>query len=154
MRKPKSKLSPTIHLQNKKAFFAYHILEKYITGIVLKGPEIKSIRMGRANLKDAYCYFAQGELWTKGIHISPYTPASYANEPSDRSRKLLLTKRELAKLKKEKNEKGYTIIPLRLFINAKGWAKLEIALAKGKKLYDKRAGIKQRDIERAMQKDL
>lgn len=151
MKKIKKKLGTKINVVNKKASFSYQLLDQYTAGIVLKGPEIKSIRMGRANLKDAYCYFATGELWSKGIHISPYKPASYANQPPDRIRKLLLRKRELAKIKNEKQEKGYTIVPLRLFINDRGFAKLEIALAKGKKIYDKRASIKERDLKRSMQ---
>ncbi|MEM7174030.1 MAG: SsrA-binding protein SmpB [Bacteroidota bacterium] len=149
MTKPKPKNPTSIHIKNKKAFFNYEILKKYTAGLVLKGPEIKSIRMGKANLTDAYCYFTKGELWAKGIHITTYKPASYANHDPDRVRKLLLHKKELNKLKKEKQEKSYTIVPLQLFINTKGWAKLDIALAKGKKNYDKRAAIKERDLQRS-----
>ena len=152
MNKPKKNNRSTINITNKKAFFSYHILDKYTAGIALLGTEIKSIRMGQVNLKEAYCLFAHNELWVKNMHISPYTPAAHYNHPPTRTRKLLLKKRELDRLKKGKEEKGHTIIPLRLFISEKGFAKLEIALAKGKKLYDKRASIKERDVQRTLQR--
>ncbi len=139
-----------ILIQNKKARFDYHILEKFVAGIVLSGSEIKSIRAGKANIKEGYCYFVKNELWVKNIHISEYYQASYNGHRVTRERKLLLTKKELKKLKTALNEKGLTIVPLKLFINERGWAKLEIGLAKGKKVHDKRHTIKQRDIQREM----
>lgn len=150
MQKIKKKLATQINVVNKKAFFSYQILEKYVAGIVLQGTEVKSIRMGEVNIKEAYCFFSEGELWIKGMHISIYRPAAHQNHPPIRTRKLLLKKKELYKLKKKKEEQGHTIVPLRLFINEKGWSKLEIALAKGRKLYDKRASIKEKELERKM----
>ncbi|MCX7728192.1 MAG: SsrA-binding protein SmpB [Bacteroidia bacterium] len=141
----------SINIQNKRATFEYHIIDKYETGIVLTGSEIKSIRAGKANINDAYCHFKNGELFIKNMHISPYGSGFGTHEPT-RERKLLLHKTELKKLHRAVKEDGMTIVPLKLYINKKGWAKLLIALAKGKKLYDKRESIKKRDTERELQR--
>lgn len=153
MTKKKKHPSPPSFL-NKKASFSYTLLDRYTAGIKLLGTEIKSIRHGRINLTDAYAYFdPKGALWAKGIHISPYQPAALQNHDPNRRRKLLLTKRELRKVHKQQQEKGNTIVVVRLFINEKGLAKLEIATAKGKKLHDKRETIKERDLERNIKKE-
>lgn len=146
-----NRFSNNIQIKNRKASFEYHFLDTFIAGIVLTGTEIKSIREGKVNLQDAFCVFYGEELWVKQMHISPYTQASHYNHEMTRERKLLLTKKELKKLL-GKNEKGLTIIPTRLFINDRGLAKIEIALAKGKKLYDKREDIKDKDIKREMER--
>jgi len=130
---------------NKKAIFEYHIESKLEAGIVLTGTEIKSIRQSQANLADAYCVFLNEELWVKGMHIAEYKEGSYNNHLSKRDRKLLLNRRELQKLRVKTKEKGFTIIPTRLYISDRGFAKLEIALARGKKLYDKREDLKKKD---------
>jgi SsrA-binding protein len=139
-----------INIRNKKASFEYNFIDKYIAGIALTGSEIKSIRLGKVNLQDAYCIFLNGELYVRELHISPYTMAREVNHEAKRERKLLLNKRELKKLDTKNKEKGLTIIPIRIFLNARGLAKLEIALAKGKKLYDKREDIREKDIKREM----
>ncbi len=141
----------TINIQNRRANFEYELLEKYEAGLVLTGSEIKSIRAGKANINDAYCHFKNGELFIKNMHISPYGSGFGTHEPT-RERKLLLHKSELKKLHRAVKEDGMTIVPVRLFINKKGWAKLIIALAKGKKLYDKRESIKKRDVERELKR--
>lgn len=148
----KRTFSNNINIKNKKASFEYHFLDKYIAGIMLQGTEIKSLREGKANLQESYCALLDGELWVKNMHISPYTEGTYANHEPKRDRKLLLNKRELKKLESKFKEKGLAIIPVRLFINDRGLAKLEIALAKGKKLYDKREDIKQKDLKREMER--
>ena len=137
-----------VFIKNKNAHFEYIILEKYIAGIVLKGTEIKSIRQGKVSINEAYCTFQNGELYVKNMNISPYEHGTYNNHEPKRDRKLLLTKRELTRLQTKVKESGLTIVPLSLFINKKGLAKMEIALARGKKAYDKRQTIKQRDEER------
>jgi len=137
-----------VFIKNKSAHFEYIILEKYIAGIVLKGTEIKSIRQGKVSINEAYCTFQNGELSVKNMNISPYEHGTYNNHEPKRDRKLLLTKRELTRLQTKVKESGLTIVPLSLFINEKGLAKMEIALARGKKAYDKRETIKQRDEER------
>lgn len=139
-----------INIRNKKASFEYTFIDKYVAGIVLTGSEIKSIRLGKVNLQDAYCTFLNGELYVKELHISPYTMAKEINHEPKRERKLLLNKRELRKLETKNKEKGLTIIPIRIFLNERGLAKLEIALAKGKKLYDKREDIKKKDMKREL----
>lgn len=139
-----------IFIKNKKAFFEYVILEKYIAGIVLKGTEIKSIRQGKVSINEAYCAFEKGELYVKNMNISPYEQGSYNNHLPNRDRKLLLTRRELIRLQSKVKESGLTIVPLLLFINERGLAKLEIALVRGKKAYDKRETIRQRDEDRFM----
>ena len=143
-----------IVIKNKRASFDYEILDRFIAGIQLYGTEIKSIRDGKAGLNDTYCSFIKNELWVKNMHISTYFFGTYNNHDVRRDRKLLLNKRELNKLSRGTKESGLTIIPTKLFINDKGLAKLEIGLSKGKKTYDKRHSIKEkedkRDIDRAM----
>jgi len=142
-------------IKNRSAYFEYQIETKYTAGIVLTGTEIKSLREGKASFNDAYCYFSsKGELFIKSLHIAEYSHGSYANHAPLRERKLLLHRKELQKLQARIKERGFTIIPLRIFINDKGLAKIEIGLAKGKKLYDKRESIKKRDVEREMNRYL
>ncbi|MBU1718728.1 MAG: SsrA-binding protein SmpB [Bacteroidetes bacterium] len=143
-------MANAINIKNKKAYFQYSITEVFTTGIVLTGTEIKSIRSGKVNLSDSYCLFIKKELWVRSLHISEYEYGTYMNHEPKRDRKLLLTRRELRKLETKTKEKGYTIIPLRLYLAENGWAKLEIGLARGKKLYDKREDIKKRDVDRDM----
>ncbi|AXI24488.1 SsrA-binding protein [Cardinium endosymbiont of Sogatella furcifera] len=140
-------------IKNRQAHFAYSFLDRYTAGLILQGTEIKSIRMGKASLQEAYCYFNQGALWIKGMHIAAYSHGNIYNHEEKRDRQLLLQKKELQKLLKT-HSKGLTIIPVELFISQRGFAKLAIALARGKKLYDKRQAIKARDLERSGQKDL
>ncbi len=142
--------SSNILIKNKKAFFEYEILETFTAGIKLLGTEIKSIRSGRANLTDSYCHYEANELYVKNLHIAEYEFGTINNHIAKRDRKLLLQRRELAKWQKKVKESGLTIIPLKLFINEKGLAKLEIGLCKGKKVYDKRESIKERDHGRDM----
>lgn len=139
-----------VHIKNRKASFEYTFIDKYVAGMVLKGTEIKSIRLGKASLQEAYCYFKRGELFIKGMHIAPYEQATHFNHEARRDRKLLLSKKELRKLEAKSQEKSLTIVPIRLFINNRGLAKLEIALAKGKKLHDKRDSIKEKDVKREL----
>ncbi|MFD1613675.1 SsrA-binding protein SmpB [Gelatiniphilus marinus] len=142
-------MQKTINIQNKKARFQYEILDKYTAGIVLTGTEIKSIRSSKASIAESFCEFNEkGELFVINMTIQEYAFGNYYNHRPKAERKLLLNKRELKKLQKEVQNTGLTIIPLRLFINEKGFAKLDIALAKGKKLYDKRETIKDRDNKR------
>ena len=136
-----------IHIKNKKAYFEYQILDRYTAGLQLLGTEIKSIREGKANLNEAYCLFMDDILYVRNIHIAEYSFGSFYNHEAKRDRKLLLKKKELRKLFVKMKEKGYTLVPLYLFINDRGFAKLEIALAQGKKLYDKRETIKDRDVK-------
>ena len=149
------KKSP-IKIKNKKASFEYFFVDVLTAGIVLTGTEIKSIRMGKASLVDSYCYIHNGEIWVKGMNVSPYFYGSYSNHESKRERKLLLTKREIKKLDEASKLPGYTIVPILLFIDDKGRAKLDIALARGKKVYDKRQTMKEkedrREIERAVKR--
>jgi SsrA-binding protein len=149
MGKRKPEKNAQINIKNRKAEFEYFLLTRYTAGIVLTGTEIKSIRAGKANFSDTYCSFINNELWVHNLHISEYLAGSYNNHEPKRDRKLLLTKRELRKIQSKLNERGTTIIPTLLFINEQGYAKLEIALAKGKKKYDKRESIKEKDIQRA-----
>ncbi|MBA3683555.1 MAG: SsrA-binding protein SmpB [Bacteroidetes bacterium] len=145
-----AKLSNTINIENRKAKFDYQFLDTLVAGMVLRGTEIKSIRAGKAGLSDSYCYFRNEELFVRNLHIAEYEDASFYQHEALRERKLLLTKQELSKLLKKVKDQGLTVIPTRLFVNEKGFAKMEIALAKGKKLFDKRDDIKKRDIEREM----
>lgn len=142
-----------IQIKNKKAYFYYELVEKYIAGIVLTGTEIKSLRMGKASLVDTYCLFKDGELYVRGMNIAAYDYGTYNNHDPMRDRKLLLQKAELRKLLRKTKEKGFTIVPTRLFITEKGLAKLEIALARGKKEYDKRETIRERDLKRDMERN-
>lgn len=146
---PKKDKKTGLVIRNKQASFNYTFLDKYTAGIVLTGTEIKSIRKAKVSLQEAYCYLAQDELWVKNMHIAPYEQGNIYNHEENRERKLLLTRKELNKLAKNK-EKGLTIIPIQLFIDANNRAKLEIALAKGKKLYDKRQHIKEREVQREL----
>lgn len=143
-----------VNITNKKAKFDYEFIDTYEAGIQLTGSEIKSIREGRASFTDAFCHFMRNELWVKGIHISGYKFATYNGHEETRERKLLLKKRELNKLRKGVEEKGYTIIPYKIYINQRGWAKLQIALARGKKQFDKRETIKKRDIQREIDRGM
>ncbi len=146
----KETFTKNINIKNRKASFEFYFLEKYVAGMQLQGTEIKSIRQGKVNLQDAFCYFKNGELWIKQMQISAYENGTHYNHVADRERKLLLSKKELKKLISGAEEQGVTIIPTRLFTNERGWAKLEIALAKGKKLYDKRESIKEKDTKREL----
>ena len=141
-----------IEIKNKKATHLFEIDEKYTAGIQLKGTEIKSIRQGKANLVDSYCFFQEGELWLKGMHIAEYDHSSHFNHEPKRDRKLLLKKQELRKIQRKVKEKGNTVIALKVFISEKGWAKAEIATAKGKKKFDKREDIKEKDMKRDMER--
>lgn len=143
------RFSNTINIRNRQAGFEYELLDKYVAGMVLMGTEIKSIREGKVNLQDGYCYLNNGELFVKGINITPYAQGTHYNHDALRERKLLLRRSEIKKLE-GKVEKGLTLIPTRLFINDRGLAKLEFALAKGKKLHDKRDSIKERDAKREL----
>jgi SsrA-binding protein len=144
------KFAKTISIKNKKAYFEYFLVEEFVAGIVLTGTEIKSIREGKASFADAYCAFIEGELFVRNLHISEYRLGTHYNHDPKRNRKLLLTARELKRLKTKSEEKGFTIVPVLLFINEKGLAKLKISLAKGKHTYDKRESIKKRDIDREL----
>lgn len=137
-----------INIQNRRASYDYSFLEKFTAGIVLRGTEIKSVREGKVNLGDGFCFFRNGELFIRNMHINEYEKGSYNNHQPLRERKLLLSKAELQKLERKLNDKGLSIIPLRMFISDSGYAKLEIALARGKKTFDKRQDIKKKDIER------
>ena len=136
-------------IKNKRATFDYELVDKFTAGIVLMGTEIKSIRLGKASLVDTFCFFAgNNELWVKNMNISEYSFGSYNNHLPRRDRKLLLNRKELIKLQREVKDNGMTIVPTKLFINEKGLCKLEIALARGKKEYDKRESIKEKDAKR------
>ena len=139
-----------INIKNKRASFDYIFTETFTAGIVLTGTEIKSIRLSKASLVDTYCTFINNELWVKNMHIAEYFYGSYNNHSARRDRKLLLDRKELRKLKQAVKNPGFTIVPIRLFINEKGLAKLAIALARGKHEYDKRESIKERDDKREM----
>ena len=141
-------LPASIDIRNRKASFEYSFLDKYVAGLSLTGTEIKSIRLGKANITDGFCVFVNGELIARNLQINEYEKGTHYNHEPKRDRKLLLKKTELKKLQNALKDQGLTIIPLKLFISEKGWAKLEIALAKGKKLYDKREDIKKKDIQR------
>ena len=141
---------PAINIKNKRATFDYELLDTYTAGIVLTGTEIKSIRQGKASLVDTFCFFSNGELWVKNMHVAEYFYGSYNNHSARRDRKLLLTKKELDKLLRTSRDPGFTIVPVRLFINEKGLAKVVVALAKGKKQYDKRQSLREKDDKREM----
>jgi SsrA-binding protein len=139
-----------INIKNRKASFEYKIIATFVAGMSLTGTEIKSIRNNKANISDAYCIFLDDELFVKNLHISEYPNGGYLNHEPKRNRKLLLNRQELNKMLGKVTEKGNSIIPIRLFVNDKGKAKLEISLAKGKKIYDKRESIKENDQKRDM----
>jgi len=142
------KIVKKVNIVNRRASFEYSFIETYSAGVALTGTEIKSIRQGKVNFQDAYCLFQDDELYVRSLHISPYTEGTHYNHDPLRDRKLLLTKRELRRLAENLKDQGLTIIPVRLFTNERGFVKLDIALAKGKKLYDKRETIKERDVKR------
>ncbi len=146
----KQRFSNDINIRNRQAGYEYELLDKYVAGMVLTGTEIKSIREGKVNLQDGYCYLNNTELFVKGINITPYAQGTHYNHEATRERKLLLKRSELKKLEGKIEEKGLTIIPTRLFINDRGIAKLEIAVGKGKKLHDKRDSIKEREAKREL----
>ena len=141
-------MSSKVNIKNRKASFEYQFIDKYVAGIILLGTEIKSIRNNQANISDAHCVFMEEELFVKNLHIAEYSHGGKSNHEPKRARKLLLNRQELNKMIGKVKEKGMSIIPIRLFINDKGKAKLEIALAKGKKIYDKRESIKEKDLKR------
>ena len=139
-----------IIIKNKRASFDYELMDFFTAGIVLTGTEIKSIRLGKASLSDSFCIMVNGELWAKGIQISEFSFGSYNNHVPRRDRKLLLNKKELRKLTRLTKETGFTIVPTKMFINEKGLAKLDIAVAKGKKTYDKRESLREKDDKREL----
>ncbi len=139
-----------MEVKNKKAYFEFEILEKFVAGMVLMGSEIKSIRDGRINIQEAHCYFRKKELWVRNMNIGIYEQAAHNGHEAIRERKLLLNKKELKKLLEKTREKGLAIMPLRLFLSGRGWVKLEIGLAKGKKVHDKRNTIKDRESKREL----
>ena len=141
-----------VNIRNKRATFDYEILEEYIAGIVLVGTEIKSLRLGKASLVDSYCYFERGELWIRNVNIVEYTWGTCNNHVPKRDRKLLLNRKELNKLQRSLQDRGLTVVGLRLFINDRGLAKVAIGLARGRKSYDKREYIKENDAKREMDK--
>lgn len=143
-----------VNIRNKKANFEYAIIDTYTAGIKLTGTEIKSIRASKASINEAYCVFVKDELVIRNMNITEYTHGTHYNHEPKRDRKLLLNRNELTKLKKKSQEKGLTIIPLRLFTNEKGLAKLDIALAQGKKLYDKREDLKSKDAKREIDRKM
>jgi SsrA-binding protein len=146
----KQRFSSNISIKNRQAGFEYELLDKYVAGIVLTGTEIKSIREGKVNLQDGYCYVNNGEVFVKGINITPYAQGTHYNHEATRERKLLLKRSEIKKLEGKVEEKGLTLVPVKLFINDRGFAKLEIALGRGKKLHDKRTSIKEREAKREL----
>ncbi len=148
----KEKDPNNVSIKNKKASFEYHFIDKFVAGIVLQGSEIKSVRDGKVNLQAAYCFVKNEEMFVRELHISPYEQASHYNHEPKRERKLLLNKREIKKLEAKSQEKGLTIVPTRLFVTNKGLAKLEIALAQGKKLHDKRHDIKEKDLKKDLER--
>jgi len=137
-----------VNIKNRKAKFEFHLQDNYVAGIVLLGSEIKSIRLSKVNMQDAYCLVENQQVWIVNLHISAYNNAGFVTHEPLRRRKLLLNKKEIQKIDKKLKEKGLTLVPTRLFTNNKGLAKIEIALGKGKKLFDKRNDIKQKDIKR------
>ena len=141
-----------INIKNRRASFDYEIIETFDAGIVLTGTEIKSIRQGKAGLTDTYCLVINGELWVKNMYIAEYSQGSYNNHLTHRDRKLLLNKKEIQKIAKAAEQPGFSIVPLRVCLNDRGFAKLVIAIARGKKLFDKRQSIKEREDKRAMER--
>lgn len=149
-----SRKSQSVSIKNKKATFDYELIDTYTAGIVLTGTEIKSIRQSKASLADSWCTFINGELWVRNMHIAEYFYGSYNNHSAKRDRKLLLTGKELRKLAQDSKTPGFTIVPIRMFINENGLAKLVIALAKGKHQYDKRQSIKENEDKREIARAL
>lgn len=147
-------MADKVYIKNRPATFEYAIEDKMTAGMVLTGSEIKSIRNSKVSFNDSYCFFDKGELWIKSLHIAEYVNAGYAGHDPVRERKLLLNKKELAKWAAKVKEKGLTIVPLAVFINDAGYAKIELGLGKGKKLHDKRETIKNRDIDKEIKRHL
>ena len=141
-----------MEIKNRSAYFEYFIDAKYEAGIVLLGTEVKSLRQGKASFNDSYCIIHKGEMWLKSLHIAEYSHGTINNHDPVRDRKLLLQKREINKIEAKLKEKGYTLIPLRIFLNDKNLVKVELGLGKGKKLYDKRESIKQRETQRELKR--
>jgi SsrA-binding protein len=146
-------LTKSVDIRNRRASFEYQFLEEYTAGIALTGTEIKSIRQGKVNLQEAYCLFINDGLYVRQMNISRYSEGTHYNHDPLRDRKLLLKKKELSRLSEKFKDQGLTIVPVKLFTSERGFAKLNIALAKGKKLYDKRESIKERDVEREMSRE-
>ena len=142
--------SSNINIKNRRATFDYEIIESFTAGIVLTGTEIKSIRQGKAGLTDTYCMVINNEVWVKGMYIAEYSYGSYNNHATHRDRKLLLNRKEINKIGKASQQPGYSIIPLRIYIDERGFAKMDIAIARGKKQFDKRQSIKEREDKRTM----
>lgn len=147
-------MSDYVNIKNRKASFEYHLVDKFVAGLQLLGTEIKSIRESKASIAEGYCTFMGDELFVKNMHIAEYSHGGFVNHEPKRMRKLLLSRQELDKLLKKTKIKGFTIVPTRLFIGKNGYAKLEIALAEGKKLYDKRESLKQADDKRSMDRTM
>lgn len=147
-----NRFEKVVNIKNKKASFEFEFIDTHVAGLMLKGTEIKSIREGKVSLTEAYCMFLDDELFVRQMHIAPYSMAASYNHEAVRDRKLLLSKKELAKLQTKSQEKGLAIIPVRIFINDRGKAKMEIALARGKKLHDKRQDLKDKDAKRELQR--
>ncbi len=148
----KEETQKTLNMNNRKASHEYHFLERYVAGIVLRGTEIKSLRQSKVNWQDAFAFFQDDGLWLRQMNIAIYTEGTYNNHDPERPKKLLLKKKELKKIKEKSQENGVTIIPIRIFINEKGLLKIEIAVAKGKKLVDKRESMKEKDAKREMER--
>ncbi len=153
MAKKESKKNAPPKIENRKARHDYHVDETYEAGIVLKGTEVKSIREGKASLNEAFAFFRNGELWLKNMYIKPYKFGSYSNHDERRDRKLLLKKREIREIDKSMHQKGFTLVPLKLYFKG-GYAKVLMGLARGKKQYDKREDIKQKDVRRELDRKI
>ena len=141
-------------IRNRSAYHEFFIDTKYVAGIALTGTEVKSLREGKASFNDSFCVIHQGEMWLRSLHIAPYSHGTANNHDPLRERKLLLQKREIKKIESKLKEKGYTVVPLRIFLNEKNLVKVEFGLAKGKKLHDKRESIRQKDVDREMKRQL
>lgn len=152
MSQNKLKISSSVNIQNRRARFDYLILDRYNAGIVLTGTEIKSIRTGKASLTDSFCYINNGEVWMKNSYIAPYERGSYLNHSARRDRKLLLNRREINRLVADSRSPGFSIVPLRIYLSERGLAKVEIALCRGKKEYDKRASLREQQDKREIQR--
>lgn len=149
----KNRFSNNINIKNSKARFEFEFIDTYVAGMVLLGTEIKSIKEGKASLQEAYCFLHNTEMFIRGMHIAVYGQGTIYNHVPLRERKLLLNKNEIEKIEKKSQEKGLAIIPVRMFVNERGYAKLEIALARGKKIHDKRNSIKDKDIKRELERN-
>ena len=152
MSQNKLKISSSVNIQNRRARFDYLILDRYSAGIVLTGTEIKSIRTGKASLTDSFCYINNGQVWMKNSYIAPYERGSYLNHSARRDRKLLLNRREINRLVADSRSPGFSIVPLRIYLSERGLAKVEIALCRGKKEYDKRASLREQQDKREIQR--